>query len=681
MPPAKKVVHSGGVASLIRDAGQQARSTVIEPNAVTQLVPVPGAPAVTRGGRRIFNVIEYVESSWGVGMRLYPVQRFIVKLYYHIPLDDREKTINISVMFNQEIVYRFTEKEYLKYLFEEGRCNIEEQDHDRRELVLAIGRRGGKTMLSSLFASYEIYRLLNLENPQEYFGLPNGDRIQIISVATDKDQAGILFNGVTTHLNRCEYFKPFIANNTQSNINFRTPADILRYGQTVRHDNGKFVSFSGKATLRVTFKSCIAKGLRGPGNIIIILDEMAHFIDEGGSSAKEIYDAITPSTAAYSPKGPDGMPIGKVESRVVSISSPLNKTGKFYELYHLAMSKGKGSENMIAIQAPTWEVNPTVETAYYMQRYHADPTTFMTEHGAQFSDRVKGWIEREVDLMACVDPTLRPKDIGIPRYPHNMGIDVGLIGDGTAIVITHAEQRRFLEDGHIVDRDMIVLDYHELWMAGVPWEETNPHLHLKHCTGYARTLKDQSRLDFDEIAMWIANLTKRFYITEGSFDRWSGLPLEQSLHKRGLTQFKSEFFKRELTSNIYQTAKLMMFDKRLQLYDFPVSEKDKSKHSPFIQELLCLQAETTSRNVVIVQAPQAAGYHDDVSDAFVRSVYLSAMSMGARKRVIGSGAGGFAPHAPAPMSLARHQLARARAHGGFGDRVKPGSRGSRFAGR
>ena len=120
----------------------------------------------------------------GVGMRLYPVQRFIVKLYYHIPLDDREKTINISDMFNQEIVYRFTEKEYLKYLFDEGRCNIEEQDHDRRELVLAIGRRGGKTMLSSLFASYEIYRLLNLENPQEYFGLPNGDRIQIISVAT-----------------------------------------------------------------------------------------------------------------------------------------------------------------------------------------------------------------------------------------------------------------------------------------------------------------------------------------------------------------------------------------------------------------------------------------------------------------------------------------------------------------
>ena len=166
MPPAKKVVHSGGVASLIRDAGQQARSTVIEPGLVP-LVPVPGAPAVTRTGRRIFNVIEYVESSWGVGMRLYPVQRFIVKLYYHIPLDDREKTINISDMFNQEIVYRFTEKEYLKYLFDEGRCNIEEQDHDRRELVLAIGRRGGKTMLSSLFASYEIYRLLNLENPQE----------------------------------------------------------------------------------------------------------------------------------------------------------------------------------------------------------------------------------------------------------------------------------------------------------------------------------------------------------------------------------------------------------------------------------------------------------------------------------------------------------------------------------
>ena len=547
---------------------------------------------------------------------------------------------------------------------------------------VANGMTNHNTTLSSIFASYEVYRLLNLENPQEYYGLPNGDRIQILSVATDKDQAGILFNGVTTHLNRCEYFKPFIANNTLSHIQFRTPTDIQRYGQSVRHMDGKFVSFMGKATLRVTFKSCIAKGLRGSGNIVIILDEMAHFKDQGQSSAKDIYDAITPSTAAYSPKNPNDntLPIGPVESRVICISSPLNRTGKFFELYHLAMSRGPGSDNMIAIQAPTWEVNPTIESEYYRQRYHADPTVFMTEHGAQFSDRVRGWIERETDLMACVDPELRPKDIGMPRYPHQMGVDVGLVGDGTCVVITHAEQRRVLENGHIMDRDVIILDYHELWVAGQDWRKTNPHRDPKWCTGYARTIGEAERLDFDEIAMWIAGLTKRFYISDGMFDRWNGFPLEQALHKRGLTQFKCEMFKRELASNIYQNCKLMMFDKRLQLYDYTLEARSQGKHSPLIQELLTLQAEQASRNVVVVAAPPSGGYHDDQSDALVRAVYLSTARLSGSNHAMGPGQRGYAPHAPAPMTAARYQMMRARKHGGFGDRTVPRSLGLRSRG-
>ncbi|MDA4133538.1 MAG: hypothetical protein OK454_10525, partial [Thaumarchaeota archaeon] len=365
---------------------------------------------------KIFSILEYIEAPWGLAMRLYPAQRFLVKLYYNLPLDDRDKTIPISDMFNTTTLYNFTEREYLTYLFNEGRCNIGEQDHERRELVLASGRRAGKTTLSGIFASYEVYRLLNLHNPQEYYGLPNGNRIQIISVATDKDQAGLLFNEVTTHLAKADYFKPFIANNTQSLINFRTPYDIEKYGPTARHQDGKFVSVYGKASLRVTFKSCIAKGLRGAGNIIVILDEVAHFQDKGQSSAEEIYNAVTPSTAAFSPKNLDtGMPIygsqTDTEARIILISSPLNRTGKFFELFHLAMSKQPGSENLLAIQAPTWEINPTVPSSYYRSKFHADANVFMTEHGAQFSDRVSAWM-REEDLLVCLDDTLRPKEVG-----------------------------------------------------------------------------------------------------------------------------------------------------------------------------------------------------------------------------------------------------------------------------
>jgi len=640
------LLKGSGIASLVRKVGQESHKISSEDK---------------DSSANIFSVIDYVEQPWGLNMRLYPGQRFLVKLYYHIPLEEREKTITITDMYNTKVLFQFTEKEYLHFLFEEGRCNIREQDHERRDLVLAIGRRAGKTSLSALFASYEVYRLLNLRNPQEYYGLPNGNRIQIISVATDKDQAGILYNDVTTHIAKCDYFQPHLANNTLSYVNFRTPYDIERFGPTQRGWDGKFTSFNGKATLRLTFKSCIAKGLRGSGNIVVILDEMAHFQTAGQASAKEIYDAVTPSTAAFSPKDRKGNPRGPIEARVICISSPLGREGKFYELFDLAMRGGPGAENLLAIQAPTWEINPTVPASYYRRKYHEDPTTFMVEHGAQFSDQIRGWIEREADIEACIDVNLRPKSRGLPKAPHQMGVDVGLVGDGTFVVITHAEN------------DRIVLDYHEGWYAGIPWRETNPHLE-EPTTAYARQLSEYERLDFDSIAEWIESLCKRFYITAGLFDRWNGIPLEQSLHKMGLRQFKSEFFSRDQSSKIYQTAKMLMFDERLVFYDYP--KQAGSKHSALVTELLRLQVSHLSKNMTLVEAPKIGGAHDDAADALVRAIWLTHEQISNQKIV--SRGSSTQPYISAPGSLRSYQIGRTRVHGAIKERTIPRRGASSF---
>jgi hypothetical protein len=619
------MAKKSNILDLIRTAGKQAKVQAVDRIEQEQILSIETPETDDTKKKHIYNILDYIESSWGLGMKPYPVQRFIIKLYYNMPLDSSQRNIHISDMFNTRTLYKFNEKEYLNYLFNEGRCNIKEQDHDRKELVLPIGRRGGKTTLSGIFASYEVYKLLNLVDPQAYYGLPRGNRIQLISVATDKDQASLLFNEVSTHLNVCDYFTPYIANNTQTYIQFRTPADIDKYGATKRQDNGKFVTFNGKATVRVTFKSSVAKGLRGAGNIVVVLDEMAHFADTAKGSAKEIYDAVTPSTAAFSPKDPNdsSKPIGPVESRIICISSPLNRTGKFYELYQQAMSGGPAAANMLAIQASTWEVNPTIPTSYYKQKYHADPAVFMVEHGANFSDRVRGWIERENDLTDCIDNNLRPQPNGIPRYPHYMGIDLGLVDDGTCVVITALSEGK------------IYLVYHEHWVAGVDWRESNPHLGTNYSTDYARSLSTVTRLDFEEISNWIFALTKRFYIKDAIFDRWNGIPLEQNLVKRGLSQFKSEFFTRDFNSRIYQNAKMMLFDKGIVLYDYPT--QGKPNYSPLIKELLSLQAEQVSRNLVVVAAPEQPGFHDDMSDAFVRSIWLAAQDFSTKHVTKGSG--------------------------------------------
>jgi hypothetical protein len=649
---------NGGLADLLRKAATESAQTIRQESFVGD------------GPRqlKIFNILDYIEQPWGLAMRLFPAQRFIVKLAHFLPLDetlpdDPYDRIRITDMFNTKVLYEFTEREYLSYLFNEGRCNIKEQDHERRELILAIGRRAGKTTLSGIFASYEVYRLLNLYNPQDYYGLPNGNRIQLISVATDKDQAGLLFNEVSSHMAKCEYFKPFISNNTLSHINFRTPYDIEKFGANKQQDNGRFVSLNGKATLRVTFKSCIAKGLRGSGNVVVILDEIAHFQDKGQSSAKDIYDAVTPSTAAFSPKGDKGQPIGNVESRIILISSPLGKSGKFYEQFDLAMHGGPGSDNLLAIQAPTWEINPTVDPNYYKQKYHSDPIVFAVEHGAQFSDQVTGWIERESDLLNCVDPQARPKEVGPPRAPHQMGIDVGLVEDGTAIAITHLEG------------DRIILDYHEAWYAGQDWRETNPHLDGAYSTPYAKGLANVERLDFDEIADWVVALSKRFHIASGLFDRWNGIPLEQALHKKGLKQFKTEFFTRDQSSKIFQSAKMFLYDGKLVLYDYP-AEPGSKKHSPLIQEMLTLQARQISKNLVLVEKPKKAGARDDMSDALVRSIWLSTETLLHQKH-ISHGQGLYRPHVAPVATVSHYQMHRAKMHGGFTKRTLPARLGFR----
>ena len=545
-----------------------------------------------RGGesRDVVDIITFIESEWGLQMTLFPIQKVILKAHYGIPLNETDKTVPVSD-WRRINTKMMTELEYLQYLYDEGRCNINyvAEGHERREMILSVGRRSGKTTISACVAAYETYKLISKGDPQAYYGLPASNVIQLISVATDKDQAGLLYNEVSGHFKNCAFFSPYTANNTMSYARFQTPMDIDRYGSYAE-------DASANANIKVTFRSCVAKGLRGAGNICVILDEVAHFTDKGQSGAEAVYNAVTPSTSAYSQKDPNNKskPIGPVEGRIISISSPLGKQGLFFKLFQTAMSGGKASENMLAVQAPTWEVNPTVPASEFEKHYIKDARVFFTEYGAEFSDRTRGWIESSADLMPCVIEGRKAKQRGTPRSPHFMGIDLGLVGDGSAVAIGH------------IDGDKIVLDYIEQIKAGVG------------------KFQDKERLEFDDVADWVYDLTKRFYIKEGLFDQWAGIPFEQALAKRGLKTLKSKHFTKNLTSQMFQNFKDMMFDERLELYNDPIPEGE--DYCEYLSELLSLQASVQSKHIITVEAPQIEGKHDDMSDALVRMVWVASQN-------------------------------------------------------
>lgn len=557
-------------------------------------------PGKSEGDVEFLNILEYIEKFKLLPQGLYPVQKFILKLYYNIPLDDKEKVIRISDRFGTKTLFYLTETEYLEHLYKEGRCNVKVQDSRlRTELVLVLGRRSGKSAISSMVASYEAYKLLSRGHPQSYYGMPSGADIRIMAVANDKEQASIIYGDIQSHVESVDYFKSSLANQTQTFIRFRTENDKKKYGK------------NGKSTISVTFKSSIAKGLRGRAVICGILDEVAFFGRDGKASADEIYRALYPSTAQFSPRDPQdkNIPIGPTEGRMILISSPDAREGLFYDMHETGMSGRKGSENMLVIRAPTWEVNPTLAVSYYETEYAKNPAAFVTEHGAEFSDRVRGFIEDPKVLTDCINPTLMPQTRGIPREPHFAGLDFALVNDGTSISLTK------------IVNSKVELAYHEVWYAGVPWKTSNPHL-TSPITPYAHKLQTETRLDMDEIVEWIHQLSKLFYIHSGIFDQWAGIVFEQVLHKKGLRQFSMKNFSTYDSSSMFQNFKMLMYNNQFSLYDYPSNPSD-NIHSPLVSELLELQTSSVGKNLISVEAPKVIGKHDDMSDSLARSVMLA----------------------------------------------------------
>lgn len=577
--------------------------------------------------RKPVDIITFIQAPWGLGLKLFPVQRVILKTHYGMELDDNaygfpldvpvptdhdnydEELVNnggyyinrvVVTDFRRENTQYFTEAGYLKYLHSEGRCNTDKvvQGKQRREMVLSVGRRSGKTLITSCIVAYETYKLLLLGNPQKHYGSSQSNVIQLISVATDQAQASLLYREASGHFQKCDYFKPYTANATQSYATFQTPYDIDTYGSY--KDNAK-----ARYSVNVTFRSCVAKGLRGGANIMVALDEVAHFGDQGQASAEEVYQAVEPSTRTFSPKDPNDttVPMGENEGRIVMISSPLGKQGLFYKQFELGFGNNKAAENLLCVQAPTWEVNPTVPAETFIASYLKDPNVFWTEFGAVFTDRTRGWIQDERDVTACIDPKLRKRTSGIPKAPYFMGIDIALVGDWCAVVV-----------GHNDSEGRVVVDCVERIKAG----------HGK--------FQDKERLDFDEVANWIASFTDKFYIKEGIFDQWSGIPMEQALQKKGLPQLKSKHHTKQLTSLMFHNLKNLMFDSKLRLY----AETDEANgYADYIKELLELQATQVSKYIIEVEAPQSDGKHDDMSDALVRMCWLATQD--SNRKVIISG--------------------------------------------
>lgn len=545
------------------------------------------------------NIIEFVESPWGLGLGtvqgvppLHPVQKLMLKVYYGLePVGGSNRNIIVRDKFNEQELYRFNEQEYLKFLFNEGRCNVDCSSDPFPNVVIVGGRRGGKTTITSSAIAFEIYRLLSHPSPQEYFNIQPNSQIKLTCISTGKQTASELFNMVVGSIESSEWFRRYRQEPTKEVLSLQTEMDIEKYGHS-KH---------ARASILLRVAACSAKGLRGPSNIVIGLDEMAHFFEEeksnGSASGSDkndraIYNAVTPSVANF--KHANGEPAGKI----ICISSPATKSGKFYEEYERSFHEDVN--DLLMIQVPSWEMNPEIPSKFLKQRYTENSIVYNVEYGAMFDDRIKGWIEDEEIVRQCIVPNLKYKARSSVRVPHFMGVDVGLKEDGTSICICHHVEERI----HGALQQFIEVDTSDIRFA---LDEGKKHF----------TPKD--------IADWILEYNDKFLIVKGLMDQYYGMGIIPLLEQAGLKQFEYRIFSEQLNSTIYQNLLTQFIAGNLRL---PMGEKRQvgdriETDSELVEELLLLQAYQKSKYIIKVEAPDRKNCHDDRSDALARAVLIA----------------------------------------------------------
>ena len=225
-----------------------------------------------------------------------------------------------------------------------------------QEAWLCVGRRGGKSLILALIATF----LAGVLDWSQY--LTGGERGTIMIIAADRRQARAIFRYVTA------LFKQ----TALSKLIQRETADAL--------------DLSNNITIEILTASF--RTVRSYTLIAALCDELAFWrSDESGANPdREIIKAIRPSMATI----PGSM--------FLCASSPYARKGTLFDAHQRHF--GKAGDPILVWQAGTKTMNPTVPDRIIAEAYADDPASASAEYDAQFRTDVENFVSREV-VQAC----------------------------------------------------------------------------------------------------------------------------------------------------------------------------------------------------------------------------------------------------------------------------------------
>jgi hypothetical protein len=248
------------------------------------------------------------------------------------------------------------------------RVRLEAVEQGPRTHVWAVGRRGLKTTSAAYVGLW-----CCLLRPELLDRLRPGERGYAVGIATNHRQARLLVRAALAVVERSPLLAPLIESATEDEILFA---------------NGTaFAAFP-----------CTSRGGRGWPIFALILDELAHFVDnEGNVSADAVIRALMPATAQFGDR-----------ARVIVSSTPWGSDGAFAELY--AKAESGELPDARAHHATTAEANPEIGEDVLAAEQRRDPESFRSEYLAEFVGSGGAFLDTEnisaaVTLQGPLDPS------------------------------------------------------------------------------------------------------------------------------------------------------------------------------------------------------------------------------------------------------------------------------------
>jgi hypothetical protein len=406
-----------------------------------------------------------------------------------------------------------------------------EAGREYSELTAICGARSGKD--SRLATSIVLYEIFNRDHSSY---LHPGEKGVALVVAQDFRGGSIAFNYLKAAIEGADSLASQVVETRKTEIEF---------------DND----------LMLSVYPCTYRAARGTTIVVAVADELAFWRSEDGAANpdREILRSIARGTASVP------------NAKLLKLSTPFSKSGVLHDDY----LKRQDLTDTLVWKAPTWMMNPNISQRFLDRERQKDPVAFEREYGANFSDDIAGFVQREA-VTACVVPGRfeLPYD---RRFQYTAFADPsGGSQDSFGMAIGHIHRR----DGGNSNR--FVLDL--IREAKPPFSP-------------------------EAITAEFSQLLKKYSIKTVTGDAYAGLWPRESFQRHGITYKVSDLNRSEL----YLELLPLLHSNVVELLDIP----------RLVSQICGLQRKTAAAGKDRID--HANGQHDDVSNVVAGCLVMAAL--------------------------------------------------------